>query len=196
VVDDVFVPMERMALSGYLTGTPVADADLAPSDRWPLGSVLALVLLGPMLGVADATLDSVIGKADKRGISYTRYKRQIDSTVVLTDIARASLDIDTARLHIFRAAADIDAAGSGTELDAVTIGRLRGTCGYVGETLRRAVDTLVNVGGASSFADASALQRNWRDVNVASRHAFVSTAPVLEVYGRALFDLEQMFEIV
>jgi alkylation response protein AidB-like acyl-CoA dehydrogenase len=196
VVDKVFVPMRRMALSGFVTGTPVAAADQAPSDRWPLGSVLALVLLGPILGVADGMLAGVVGKADKRGISYTRHKRQIDSPVILTDVARASLDIDTARLHIFRAAADIDAAGSGTELDMVTLGRLRGACGYVGETLRRAADTLVNVGGASSFADASALQRHWRDLNVASRHAFIATAPVLEIYGRALFDLDQMFEII
>ncbi|HEV7758805.1 MAG TPA: acyl-CoA dehydrogenase family protein, partial [Acidimicrobiales bacterium] len=172
VADEVFVPARRMALGGFAAGTPTAPEDQAPSDRWPLGGVLAVVLMGPMLGVADATLAAVVDKAGQRSISYTRYAHQTDSPVVLADIARASLDIDSARLHVYRTAADIDAAGAGTGLDPVVLGRIRGSCGYAGETLRRAVDSLVNVGGASSFADASVLQRNWRDLNVASRHAF------------------------
>jgi 3-hydroxy-9,10-secoandrosta-1,3,5(10)-triene-9,17-dione monooxygenase len=196
VADDVFVPARRMALAGFTAGTPTAPEDQAPSDRWPLGGVLAVVLMGPMLGVAQATLTEVVDKAGQRAISYTCYAHQTDSPVALVDIARASLDIDSARLHVFRTAADIDAAGAGTELDPVVLGRIRGSCGYAGETLRRAVDSLVNVGGASSFADASVLQRNWRDLNVASRHAFVATAPVLETYGRALFGLEPIMDLV
>jgi 3-hydroxy-9,10-secoandrosta-1,3,5(10)-triene-9,17-dione monooxygenase len=196
VADDVFVPARRMALSGFATGTPTPPESQAPSDAWPLGGVLAVVLLGPLLGVAEAALAAVVAKADRRGISYTSFARQTDSSVVLADIARAGLDIDTARMQVLRAAADIDAAGAGTAPDPVTLGRIRGACGYAGETLRRAVDALVNVGGASSFAEASALQRHWRDLNVASRHAFVATGPALETYGRALFELEPVMDLV
>lgn len=196
VASDVFVPTHRFALTGHVDGTPTPLVGQEPSDRWPLGAVLALVLVGPILGIAAAALDTVTAKADRRAISYTTYARQIDSSVVLADLARASLDIDTARLHAFRAAADVDAAGTGGELDPVALGRIRGACGYVCETLRRAMDGLVNIGGASSFAEASTLQRNWRDLNVASRHAFLATAPVLEVYGRTLFDLDQIMTII
>jgi alkylation response protein AidB-like acyl-CoA dehydrogenase len=196
VASDIFVPTHRFALTGHVSGTPTPLADQEPSDRWPLGAVLALVLLGPILGIAAAALDTVTTKAEKRAISYTTYARQTDSSVVLANLARASLDIDTARLHAFRAAADIAAAGTGGDLDPVALGRLRGACGYVCETLRRAMDCLVNIGGASSFADNSALQRNWRDLNVASRHAFLATDPVHEVYGRALFDLDQIVTIL
>lgn len=196
VARDVFVPTQRLALTGHVNGTPTARDAQEPSDRWPLGAVLALVLVGPLFGIAAAALDTVRAKADKRAISYTTYGRQTDSSVVLADLARASLDIDTARLHAFRAASDVDAAGSGCVLDPVALGRIRGACGHACETLRRAMEILVNIGGASSFADTSTLQRNWRDLNVASRHAFLATGPVLEVYGRALFDLDQIMAII
>jgi alkylation response protein AidB-like acyl-CoA dehydrogenase len=197
VADDVFVPAHRLAFTGHQHSAPLSsDAESSPSDRWPIGGTLALVLVGPLLGAATAALAAVVGKADKRAISYTTFARQIDSAVVLTDIARAGLDIDTARMHIFRAAADVDAAGAGALLDDATLGRIRGACGYACETLRRAMDGLVNIGGASSFAEASALQRHWRDLNVGSRHAFLATAPTLEIQARARFGLDQITDLV
>jgi alkylation response protein AidB-like acyl-CoA dehydrogenase len=198
VADEVFVPTHRFALSGYGGGgTVTPPAEAAASDTWPLGGTLALVLLGPTLGIAEGALATVLAKADKRPITYTSHERQIDSPVVLADLARAGLDVDTARLQVLRAAADIDGpAAAGGAPDGVTSGRIRGACGYAAEALRRAVDSLVSIGGASSFAEASSLQRSWRDLNVGTRHAFVATAPVLEVYGRALFGLDQVMDLV
>jgi alkylation response protein AidB-like acyl-CoA dehydrogenase len=197
VATEVFVPAHRLAIMGLASaGGTVEPAVPAPSDRWPIGGTLAVVLVGPMLGVAAAALEAVSAKAPARAVSYTSFSRQIDSPVLLTDLARAGLDVDTAHLHAFAAAADIDAAGAGASLDPTSLGRIRGRCGYVGEALRRAMGTLVDVGGASSFAEASALQRHWRDLNVGTRHAFLATAPVLETYGRSLFGLEPIMDLV
>jgi hypothetical protein len=55
---------------------------------------------------------------------------------------------------------------------------------------------LLNVAGADSFANANALQRHRRDLNVGSRHAFLATNPALETYGRGLFGLDPVFVIV
>jgi 3-hydroxy-9,10-secoandrosta-1,3,5(10)-triene-9,17-dione monooxygenase len=44
--------------------------------------------------------------------------------------------------------------------------------------------------GASSFADSSAMQRIWRDSNVAGRHAVVSPNVSYEVYGKALLGVQ------
>jgi len=44
--------------------------------------------------------------------------------------------------------------------------RLRGACGYAVQALRAAVDALVSIAGASSFAEASPVQRHWRDLFV------------------------------
>jgi len=44
----------------------------------------------------------------------------------------------------------------------------------------------MDVGGASAFAMSSPLQRVWRDIALASRHAFVNTSQSLELYGGTL----------
>jgi alkylation response protein AidB-like acyl-CoA dehydrogenase len=66
--------------------------------------------------------------------------------------------------------------------------QVRGEVAYVSRLLRETVDSLMSIGGASAFAQANVLQRYWRDLGVISRHAFLSTNPGLEVYGRALTD--------
>lgn len=195
VARDLFVPRERVvsALS-FLMRDAVAES--APSDRWPLGSVLALVLLGPALGMAEAVLESVSSGIAKRGISYTSYGRQSESQVVLRDLAEAALHIETAKMHAQRSAAEIDDAGEGGEMSFEAQARVRGACGYATDVLRRGVDMLVSIAGASSFAEASPVQRYWRDLNMASRHAFLATAPSLETYGRALAGADSIFIFV
>jgi alkylation response protein AidB-like acyl-CoA dehydrogenase len=49
----------------------------------------------------------------------------------------------------------------------------------------------MNAHGASGFADSSPLQRIWRDVNVAARHAVASSTVGNEVYGKALLGVEE-----
>lgn len=192
VADDLFVPEHVVATSANVLGVGRDPNGLEPSDRWPLFSVLALVLTGPMLGMGEAALASVSHGAYKRGISYTTYERQTDSAVLLRDVAEASLHVETARLHVFACAAEVDAAGAGADMDFLARARLRGACGYVTHVLRTAMDALVSVAGASSFAESNAMQRHWRDLNVASRHAFLATSPSYELYGRAMFGVENV----
>jgi 3-hydroxy-9,10-secoandrosta-1,3,5(10)-triene-9,17-dione monooxygenase len=52
-----------------------------------------------------------------------------------------------------------------------------------------AIDEVVSAHGASSFAEASPLQRIWRDSEVASRHAVVHPEISAEVYGKSLLGL-------
>ncbi|MGH7803567.1 MAG: acyl-CoA dehydrogenase family protein, partial [Candidatus Binatia bacterium] len=197
VAKDVFVPSARLCSNAsFLSNDGVDEADTEPADRWPLGSVLALVLTGPTLGMADAVLEAVAGGIDKKAISYTSYGRQSESHVVLHDLAKAALHIETAKLHVARSAAEIDEAGRGGEMDLLAQARLRGACGYATEVLRAGVDQLVSIAGASSFAEASPVQRFWRDLNTASRHAFLATAPSLETYGRALAGADRIFIFV
>jgi alkylation response protein AidB-like acyl-CoA dehydrogenase len=75
-------------------------------------------------------------------------------------------------------------------MDYLTRARIRGESGYAAKLLREAVDALVSVAGASSFADANPIQRMWRDANVATRHAMLATGSDLEMCGRALLGVE------
>jgi 3-hydroxy-9,10-secoandrosta-1,3,5(10)-triene-9,17-dione monooxygenase len=162
-----------------------------PSDRYALGPLFPLLLLGPIIGTAKALLQEVVQGAHKRGITFTTYTRQADSAVVQHLVAEAALKIDSAWFHPMRAARDVHtAAVSGDKMDDVTRARVRGECGYAAKLVREAIDSLVSVGGAIAFAEASPIQRMWRDANVASRHAMLATGPNLEIYGRALLGVE------
>jgi alkylation response protein AidB-like acyl-CoA dehydrogenase len=191
VLDDAFVRADHITPLGQ-----EAPSGSDPADLWPLGSALSVVLTGPLLGAAQACADIVTEKAPKRALSYTTYARTTESMVALAEIARARLDIDTAWMHALAAANYIDAVGNGAARDPLEEARLRGQCGYLLAALRQGVDTLLNVGGAGSFASANVLQRHWRDLNVGSRHAFLATNISLETYGRALFGLDPVVVLV
>jgi 3-hydroxy-9,10-secoandrosta-1,3,5(10)-triene-9,17-dione monooxygenase len=192
VADEVLVPDHRLlsvpkAIENEYP-TEHADEALYRSSFIP---VLALILVGPQLGLARAARDLVIAKAPKRAISYTSFEHQTDSVAFQVEVARAAMMVDTAHLHAFRAAGEIDAAARRAEkLDYVTRARVRADTGYTAETARAAIDRLVSAHGASSFADSSPMQRIWRDANTAGRHAVVSPTVSLEVYGKALLGVE------
>ncbi len=193
IADDVFVPDHRIisvppAIGGTYP-TPHTDEVLYRSALVP---VLALVLIGPQLGMGRAALDFVVDKAAKKPISYTFFGSQKDSTAFQLQVAEASRLIDTAHLHAYRAAADIDdAAARGEYPDYLVRARVRSDTGYVAECITHAIDILLSAHGAGSFAETSPLQRTWRDSATAARHAIVSPAVSFEAYGKALLGVDE-----
>jgi alkylation response protein AidB-like acyl-CoA dehydrogenase len=192
VAEEVLVPDHRLLSvpKAIENEYPTEHAD-EPLYRSSFIPVLALILVGPQLGLARAARDLVVAKAPRRAISYTSFERQTDSVAFQVEVARAAMMVDTAHLHAFRAADVIDAAAQrGEKLDYVTRARVRADTGYTAETARAAIDRLVSAHGASSFADSSPMQRIWRDANTAGRHAVVSPTVSLEVYGKALLGVD------
>ena len=193
IADDVFVPEHRMlsipaAIGGAYPSELTDDETLYRSAFVP---ILALVLVGPQLGMGRAALDIVTSKAAKKPISYTFYEAQADSVGFQLQVAKAAQMIDTATLHAYRAADDIDqAAARGEYPDFLTRARIRADTGLVAEKITRAIDILLSAHGAGSFADVNPLQRIWRDSAVAARHAVVSPMISYEVYGKALLGRE------
>jgi alkylation response protein AidB-like acyl-CoA dehydrogenase len=191
IADKVFVPEHRLhsvpqALQNEYATEHTGEA-LYRSSFIP---VLTLILAGPQLGLGRAALRFVMDKAPKRGIAYTKFERQIDSTAFQLQVANAATLIDTAHLHAFRAAADIDnAAAAGETLSYVVRARVRADTAYAITKIREAIDALLSAHGASSFAEVSPLQRIWRDANTAGRHAVVDPLVNQEVYGKALLGI-------
>ena len=185
---DVFVPEHRImsglaALEGQYP-TERADETLYRSAFIP---VLALVLAGPQLGMGRKALELVTRKADAKPIAYTFYAAQADSTAFQLQLAQAALMIDTAHLHAYRAADDIDrAAEAGVYPDLLRRARVRADTGWALEHITKAIDTLLFAHGAGSFAEVNPLQRIWRDSAVAARHAVALPAVSYEIYGKAL----------
>jgi alkylation response protein AidB-like acyl-CoA dehydrogenase len=188
IARDVFVPDHRIvsvppAIEGRYA-TEHTEETLYRSAFVPL---LALVLAGPQLGLGRKALELVRAKAATKPISYTFYTAQSDSVAFQMQVAEAAMMIDTAHLHAYRAADDIDrAAASGQYPDVLLRTRVRADTGWVLDHITKAIDLLLFAHGAGSFADANPLQRIWRDSAVAARHAVTLPAVNYEVYGKAL----------
>jgi len=192
VAQDVFVPAYRTAsLRDAARNSSRDEYREHPLYRAAPGSVLSLALVGPLLGMGRAALDLVIARSRSRGIAYTGYARQADSVSFQLQLARAASKIDTAHLHAYRAAGDIDdAARLGDELDISHRGRIRSDCAAAAESITEALNILMFAHGASGFASASPLQRIWSDANIAARHALMLPEINYEIYGKVLLGLE------
>ncbi|KAB7839615.1 acyl-CoA dehydrogenase family protein [Streptomyces mobaraensis] len=193
VAEDVFVPEHRvMSVPGAIEGDVPADHGPTGLFRVAFAPFLAVGLTGPQLGLGRAALKLVTEKAATKPIAYTYYGTQAESVGVQTRVAEAAMRIDTAHLHAHRAAADLDtAAARGAQLDLLTRARVRADSGHAVDNLMSALNTLVDVHGAGTFADASALQRIWRDASVAARHAASTPAVGMEIYGKLLLGVEE-----
>ncbi|MEA2178816.1 MAG: hypothetical protein QOG77_2113 [Solirubrobacteraceae bacterium] len=202
VADRVFVPEHRyMSVppaiqgTGYLTEH--TDEALYRSAYVP---VLALILVGPLLGLGRAALKIAIEKAPKRAVSYTRLATQRDSTAFQLKLSEAAMTLDDAVLHAYRAADDIDSwAARGEWMPYLIRARVRADTGWTSKRVREAISLVLDAHGASGFADVSPMQRIWRDANTAGRHAVVNGLVSEEVYGKALLGLgpdEQVTDLV
>jgi 3-hydroxy-9,10-secoandrosta-1,3,5(10)-triene-9,17-dione monooxygenase len=188
VAKDVFVPEHRMfplpSLLSQVYDTPFTDEVLYRTSFMPMA---ALVLAGPQLGLAQAALDYTIAKAPTRGITYSEWERQTDSPTFQIAIAKAAVLVDTAHMFAYRAADALDAAAlENRNMDYLERARIRSDTGVAISSAREAIRILCSAHGAGSFADASPMQRWWRDSEVASRHAVVMPETSELVYGRAL----------
>lgn len=192
VAADVFVPEHRFlpyppAFGGHYR-TEHTDEALY---RAALVPITVLILVGAQLGVARAALDFAVAKASTRGVTHTNYGKQIDSTGFQMLLAEAAMKIETAHLHAFRAADDLDhAASRGSHPDLTARARVRIDTALTARCCREAVDLLVSAHGTSSLADSNRMQRLWRDAHVASHHAITEWQVNLEVYGKALLGVE------
>jgi alkylation response protein AidB-like acyl-CoA dehydrogenase len=189
VAEDVFVPEHRViSVPPAILGQHPADKpDEEDLYRSALVPTLTLVLAGPQLGMGRKALRIVRDKAARKGISYTNYATQAESVAFQLQLAEAAMRIDSAHLHAYRAAEDIDTAAAENSFpDPLLRARVRADTGWAVENITRAVDILLSAHGAASFAEVNPLQRIWRDSSVAARHAIVLPAVNYEVFGKAL----------
>lgn len=194
VADEVFVPDHRILSVGQaLAGVYATEHDDESLYRSAFVPVLALILVGPQIGMARAALDVVTEMLAKhKPISYTFYNDSAAAPTTQLNLAEAAELIDTAHLHAMRAAGDIDEwAAAPHHMDRLTRTRVRMDTGYIARRCREAIDLLVSIGGASSFAEKNPLQRIWRDQETGSRHAVVNSSIAAEIYGRELLGAEE-----
>jgi 3-hydroxy-9,10-secoandrosta-1,3,5(10)-triene-9,17-dione monooxygenase len=196
VAENVFVPTDQMlsfaklAAGGYRR--PEADEVLT---RVPFPLSLPVALIGSVLGMGMAVYEYTVGVLrDGRPITSAgrpMYQLAIESPGFQTNVAKAAILIDSAVLQAGRAADDIDrAARTSTPPDAVAAARVRMDVSFAARQIRKAVDMLLDVGGASRFDTSNPVQRIWRDLGTVTRHPAFGSELNTDVYGRLLLGLE------
>ncbi|MFE6779856.1 acyl-CoA dehydrogenase family protein [Streptomyces sp. NPDC057702] len=185
--EDVFVPEHRLLpLATALDGAP-SGARGAAGRRGGIAGVLLTSLVGSLLGAARAALEHVREAAPGRGVAASRYGRRGESVPFQLALAEAAGTLDTAHFHADRMARVSDElAERGAPPDLAARARVRADAARAARACREAVETLLDAHGAAAFAEASPLQRIWRDIGVGSRHAAFGVGVPEEMYGRAL----------
>jgi len=193
VAEEIFIPDHRMiSLTDAVEGRLVPPFPNEVLYRSAFIPVMVLALVAPQLGLVRAALRHTSELAGERNIPYTTYERQSDSPAFQLQIAEAAMMIDTAHLHAYRAADDVDAtAARGEYMDYNARARVRAEAGYIAKTVTETLNTLISAHGAGSFADANPMQRIWRDANTAARHAFVLPPVCEELYGKVLLGVRR-----
>ena len=108
VAQEVFVPDHRiMSVSQIMAGNPPTPYKDEALYRCSFVPFAALILVGPMMGLAKRAHEYVIEKAPKRSISYTFYKTQTESPSFQLALAKAGMLVNTVWLHALRACEDI-----------------------------------------------------------------------------------------
>jgi 3-hydroxy-9,10-secoandrosta-1,3,5(10)-triene-9,17-dione monooxygenase len=193
-VRDVFVPAHRtIPLASAMDDSLRSQDDLESVYRTTVPSMLGLSVAGPVIGMARGALEHVMSMLEQgRPLTGSTYTNAIDFPSVQLAVADVASLIDTAQLHAYRAADDIESASlRGDHLDVAARARIRMDTGVVMLRCREAVERLLDLGGSSAFARSNALQRYWRDLTTATRHALVSPSLNKEIYGRALLGITE-----
>ncbi|HVW40625.1 MAG TPA: acyl-CoA dehydrogenase family protein [Amycolatopsis sp.] len=195
VANELFVPEHRtLSLLALGAGVKPSEHTDEPLYRSAAVTGLTLAVTGPILGLAEAAWDATLTTIGKgKAIAYSVYTDLKQSPSYQLNLADARGAIDSARLHLFRAAEDLDrGARDDVVLDDLDRARIRSDMAVAVKRAREAVELLLNIGGAGSFATANPLQRIWRDLGTATRHGYVNADLGREIYARALLGLDQV----
>jgi 3-hydroxy-9,10-secoandrosta-1,3,5(10)-triene-9,17-dione monooxygenase len=190
VAEDLFVPEHRLIPVTELSEGSTTSAD--PMNRLPFAPVATLALLGTLLGLGRAALTLAVDQAPLKSMHHTFFTRQSDSVGVQLQVAEAALKLQTAQLHAYRVADDLDSAtANGLDLEYRVRAQARAQFGYAAQQVLEAIHVLVNVHGAAAFAETSLMQQYWRDANTAARHAGLNAYVGYEVFGKALLGVPE-----
>ncbi|HLF76876.1 MAG TPA: acyl-CoA dehydrogenase family protein [Dehalococcoidia bacterium] len=176
---DLAVPPRDGSSGGWqLTPrTPAWDLHGRPSYRLPMMNIVSFAVSMPVVGMALGAVDAFA--------ESMRGKTGAGSAAVQMRLAEASAEADSARVISLHNLSELLARGAKgdilSEKDQVRHQRNRI---YAARLCIQAITRLFEVGGAHSVYASMAMQRFFRDANVASQHTSLNWDRVREQYGR------------
>lgn len=196
VLNEVRVPAERiMRMSGPVTNnfpTPYKNEYMYHAD---VAATFWTCVHPTVLGLAQAGLDVTVDRmanGSKKPITYTLYTDATKAPSTQFSLAQAETLIDAATLQARAAADTIDAQSrTGEFLPKHERHRQIMRSANVVRQCREAIDHLMDVQGAGSFASSNPMNRIWRDLCFASRHGFNAAGVKHEIFGRSLLNADE-----
>lgn len=173
VLDDVFIPEHRTVPLPEVVGGFNRISD-GVQHNVPLPAVGGPTCLAPALGAARSALSACV-------TAVTGKRADGAGTALDVALTNAAAGVDTAGLLVERIAAVLDAGES--RVHALRNAR---DAAFAAGLLREAVDTLMRAAGTTAQDRSSALQRNWRDVTVATSHAALRIEKAASTYADSL----------
>ncbi|MFA7552850.1 MAG: acyl-CoA dehydrogenase family protein [Spongiibacteraceae bacterium] len=192
VAKDVFIP-EHMLVTMDKPFGHIEEGKKhigAASDFLPVVPTVRATGLAQLLGAAEYMLELTEADAKTKPIITTTYAKRTDSHVHITEIGRIAAILDNARVLLFDATGQLDAAAViGRKFSQLEAAKHKAQCSTIVELIHSAVEKIMFLAGSSAFSLDKPIQRYWRDVHVGLRH--VQNIPQLgfEIYGRDRLDL-------
>jgi alkylation response protein AidB-like acyl-CoA dehydrogenase len=195
VASDAFIPSHRAVGFGRaISGEAQGESAYQTVPLMENFVVSAIHMVGaPVIGMAKSAPEMTLDRlATPKPIAYTFYTDTRDAPSTQLSLARAATMIETAAMQLeWWADETVSASRAGRELDLLTRARFRAHFGHAMECCRDAMKLMLNVQGASAFANANPIQRVWRDMETASRHGLLSYEMGQEIYSQALLGLDR-----
>ncbi|MFE9656169.1 acyl-CoA dehydrogenase family protein [Micromonospora sp. NPDC006431] len=187
VAENVFVPAERVVSMGpVIVGAhPLQQDPSALMWRAPFMPIACTTVGAVAYGLAVAARDAFLERLPGRKITYTDYAEQSAAPLTHLQVAGATVRVDEAGFHIFRAADMIDAkAAAGDAWTLEERARARLDLGAVCLRAKETADVLADASGGSSLHTDVPIQRIERDIKALNLHAIMHPDTNFELYGR------------
>ena len=159
-----------------------------PLYRFPLFAMLCIPIGAITLGMAQSSIDEVLHIAAEKTPTGSR-RTLAHRSSLHRDVAQADTRLRAARSLLY---STIDQVWELTHTEQPTVEHrrlLRTAVVHAVDTAVEVIDRMYTVAGGTSVFDESGLQRNLRDVHVATQHMMVAE-PVMELAGRVMLGLD------
>ena len=153
-----------------------------------------MTLVAPLLGVAQAALDwfseTMRGKV-KSSLKPGAPVSVAQSPQAQARAGEAQVRIDAALALLMTDLIPLEAkVRAGEDLTVAERIRVRRDIGFAARQAADAVNLLFEGAGAASAASDMPIQRYWRDINAAARHASLDVQAIYGLVGQQCFGLE------
>jgi alkylation response protein AidB-like acyl-CoA dehydrogenase len=187
---NVFIPEHRtLPVAPLVTGAYAVEsmAERGVLYRCALAPTFGFAITGPLLGLAQAAIDAALGRVATRSIAYTVYTSQATATITHLQLGEAQLKVDSARLHLYRAADEVTAWAERREVMPPTDrARAKADFGWATRLCYEAGELVAAACGGSAIAEKDPLQRILRDLRALSTHGYLLPATQIELLGRIM----------